>query len=65
MVEIVQKPMAVKPMQPIVTGANGEQTGMYDGHVNGAKNRVNGVNGTNGYNRVSELLTPARASVDG
>ena len=72
-IELLHAPIAHSPVSPVVPSANGEQPNRYNGHTNGAKNRfnieatelANGVNKVNGRNRVSDILTPAGAGVDG
>ena len=72
-IELLHPPMVHSPASPIVPSANGEQPNRYNGHTNGTANRfnieatepVNGANRINGRNRVSNILTPAGAGVDG
>jgi hypothetical protein len=64
-VELLNPPVVRSPATPIVPMAGGEQPSMYDGRANGAKNRLNGAGSINGRNRVSQILAPAGAGVDG
>ena len=66
-IELLHPPMAPSPASPVVPSTNGEQPQMHSRHVNGVTNRFN-IDATelvNGRNRVSEMLTPAGAGVDG
>jgi hypothetical protein len=72
-VEFLHPPMVHSPAAPIMPHANGEQPPTYNGRANGVENRFNGdttkpVNGysrINGHNRISDLLMPAGAGVNG
>ena len=72
-IELLNPPLVHAPAAPIMPVANGEQAEIRNGQAKGGKNRlnaegtkpVNGVKRINGHNRISEILTPAGAGIEG